>query len=205
MKKEDIEKALEVLKKALELCEESEGNKPIKKYEFTGETINHHGITLHRIRRLSDGLVGGFIEKEGNLSHDGVCFVFDDAKVYEDAWIFEDAMVSDAVICGNALVSGKAIVYDDAQVYGDAWVYEDAQVSYGAKIHGDAQICGGALVFDGAQVHGGVKVNGDAKVHGDVEICGNMEICGDAFIQERVVKRLGRNRRGRMMLHQKFK
>src|SRR6056297_137085 len=140
MKKEDIEKALEVLKKALELCEESEGNKPIKKYEFTGETINHHGITLHRIRRLSDGLVGGFIEKEGNLSHDGVCFVFDDAKVYEDAWIFEDAMVSDAVICGGALV------FDGAQVHGGVKVNGDA------KVHGDVEICGNMEICGDAEV-----------------------------------------------------
>ena len=31
-----------------------------KKYEFTGETKEHNGYTLHRIRRLSDGLVGGW-------------------------------------------------------------------------------------------------------------------------------------------------
>ena len=38
-----------------------------KKYEFTGETKEVFGRTLHRIKRLSDGLVGGWIESEDNL------------------------------------------------------------------------------------------------------------------------------------------
>ena len=42
-----------------------------KKYEFTGKTKNYKGRLLHRIRRISDGLVGGWIEKEENLSHEG--------------------------------------------------------------------------------------------------------------------------------------
>ena len=49
------------------------------KYEFTGETktIDFCGrfITLKRIRRIKDGFIGGWIEKEENLSHKGICFV----------------------------------------------------------------------------------------------------------------------------------
>ena len=50
-----------------------------KKYEFTGETkVNDDGVTLHRIRALRDtwyckkGDLGGWIEKEENLSHEGI-------------------------------------------------------------------------------------------------------------------------------------
>lgn len=32
-----------------------------KKYEFTGETKQYFGKTLHRIRRIRDSLVGGWI------------------------------------------------------------------------------------------------------------------------------------------------
>ena len=50
-----------------------------KKYEFTGKTANVGKHILHRIRALRDfgdvkaGDLGGFIESEGNLSHDGEC------------------------------------------------------------------------------------------------------------------------------------
>ena len=69
----------------------------MKKYEFTGEVKVKFGVTLKRIRALIDfgnvkkGELGGFIEKEENLSYAG------------DAWVSGDAEVS-----GNARVSGDA-------------------------------------------------------------------------------------------------
>ena len=68
----------------------------MKKYEFTGETKVIFGTTLHQIiavRDFSDvisGEIGGWIEKEENLSHNG------DARVYGDAWVSGNARVSGA-------------------------------------------------------------------------------------------------------------
>lgn len=82
----------------------------MKKYEFTGETKEINGITLHRIRAVRDfgdvraGDVGGWIEKEDNLSQKG------------NAWVYGDALVY-----GNALVYGDAQVYGNARVCGGAW------------------------------------------------------------------------------------
>ena len=78
----------------------------MKKYELTEETNTlADGTVLHRIRALRDipmhgvkyGDLGGFVERENNLSHDG------------DAWV-----------CGNAYVYGDARVYGDAEVCGYA-------------------------------------------------------------------------------------
>ena len=76
-----------------------------KKYEFTGETKKFSGRTLKRIKRISDGVIGGWIESEENLSHEGWCFIYDEAIVY-----------------GEARVYGKAIVYGKARVCGKAKV-----------------------------------------------------------------------------------
>ena len=83
-----------------------------KKYEFTGETKIHCGITLKQIRALvtiigvgSSGDVGGWIESEKCLEHSGNAWVSGNAQVSGNAWVY-----------GNALVSG------DAWVRGDAWI-----------------------------------------------------------------------------------
>ena len=82
-----------------------------KKYDFTGETIQYEGITLRRIvalRSFGDvkkGDIGGWIQKESNLSHRGRCWVYDNARVY-----------------GYGDVSGWAQVRDNAQVLGDGMV-----------------------------------------------------------------------------------
>ena len=63
-----------------------------RKYEFTGETRG----ALKRIRRLSDGLVGGWIESERNLDHEGKCFIYDSAVVSGSAVVRDSAVVCDS-------------------------------------------------------------------------------------------------------------
>ena len=118
-----------------------------KKYEFTGETKERCGHTLHRIRAIVDiayakaGEIGGWIESESNLYEYGDAWVYGDAVVYGNAKVYGDAKV-----CGNAVVCG------DAWVYGDAVVYGDAEVCGNAVVCGDAEVCGNAVVCGDAKV-----------------------------------------------------
>ena len=136
-----------------------------KKYKFTGKTIEVDGRTLRRIRRLSDGLIGGYIESEDNLSHEGECFVYDDARVFDNAYVHGDAQVS-----GNARVYGSALVYDNVRVYGNVYVYDSAQVSDNALVYGDALVYGNAQVSDNARVSGNARVYCRARVFGNAQV-----------------------------------
>jgi hypothetical protein len=104
-----------------------------RKYEFTGQTKGN----LKQIRRLKDGLVGGWIESEKNLSQEGDSFVYDNAGV-----------------AGNARVWGNARVYGNAKVVGNAKVFGDARVFGNAKVYGNAAVSGSAWVFGDADVSG---------------------------------------------------
>lgn len=103
----------------------------IKKFELDLSTkITSFGIELFRVKALisfgdvKKGDLGGYVEKEENLSHYGNAWVCSDAKVYGDAEVYGNAEVyGDAWVCGNAKV------YDNAKVYGDAWVCGDAKIS----------------------------------------------------------------------------
>jgi hypothetical protein len=107
----------------------------VKKYELTSETKVFLGKTLYRIKALvqfgnvNAGDLGGWIEKEENLSQSGNAWVYGDARVSGNAWVYGNAEVSgDARVYGNARVSGDASVYGDAEVYGNARVYGNAEV-----------------------------------------------------------------------------
>ena len=104
-----------------------------KKYELVmDDTININNHTLYRIKALRDfndvinddihiGDLGGYIESEDNLSHEGDCWIYDNAKVYGNAKVFGRARVfNNAKIYGNALISGNAKVFDNARVRGIA-------------------------------------------------------------------------------------
>lgn len=90
-----------------------------KKYELLSEKRIVYGSVLRRIRRLTDGEVGGWVEGEHNLNHSGACWVADNAAVYDRALVRDDAIVS----C-RANVYGQAIVRGQARVsgYGQALV-----------------------------------------------------------------------------------
>ena len=106
-----------------------------RKYRLTDETITVFGRTLYRIqatenipsRYVDKGELGGFIEKESNLS--GNAWVSGDARVFGDAWVSGNAWVS-----GDARVSGNAWVSGNARVSGNAWVSGNARVSGNAEV-----------------------------------------------------------------------
>lgn len=81
----------------------------MKKYEFTGETKRCRWGTLHRIRAVRDfgnvkkGDLGGFIESEDNLAHDGTAWVYGNARIYDNAKVY-----GNVIICGSAKVYGNA-------------------------------------------------------------------------------------------------
>ena len=157
----------------------------------TDLTIKVCKKTLYKIEATKDitkfgvkvGDLGGYIEKEENLSGDA--WVSGDAKVYGDAEVYGNAKVSE-----DAEVYGDAKVYGDAEVYGDAWVYGNAQVScdaevYGnAQVYGDAWVSGDARVCGNARVYGNALVSGDAWVSGDANVSGNAEVYGDKIEKE---------------------
>ena len=151
----------------------------IKKYELTDETLSWNGHTLHRIKAVRDfgnvrtGELGGWIEKEENLSHEGDCWVYDDAKVYDNA-----------VVKDNAKVCDSAIVCDHARVCDDVQVFERAQVCGNARVCDHAKIYDRAMVCDYARVCGDARVCDHAQVYGNAVVCGNVEICGDAVVKE---------------------
>ena len=112
----------------------------MKKFELTSEFVtNIFGTKLFRIKALVEfgnveaGELGGYIEKEENLDHDGNAWVYGNAKVYGDAEVYGDAKV-----------------YGDAEVYGNAWVCGDARVCGNAQVSGDA---------DYAYAHGFGSIN----------------------------------------------
>lgn len=93
----------------------------MKKYEMTSNVKEFLGHKLFQIKALKDfgdvkaGDLGGYIEKEENLSHNGNAWVYDNVKVYDNAKVFRDAQVhGNARVCGNAQIYNDALICDSA-------------------------------------------------------------------------------------------
>ena len=174
-----------------------------KKYKLTDEYITINNEKLYRIEALIDftfvrkGDRGGFIESEQNLSQDGNCWVFDNAKIYNNARVCENARIyNNAEVYCNAHIGENAFIHNDAEIYGNAKVYGNACITNNANIFGYAEVSDRACVFGNSYIYGNTKVYGqakifgdtrvwgNAKIHGNTKICGYIEICGNAEISE---------------------
>lgn len=179
-----------------------------KKYELTEEICKHNGVKLHRIRALVDipgvvaaGKLGGWIERDGNLSHNGRCWVSGNAKVYGNANVCDNARVRknakvygnskvlcDAIVSGNAVVSGdaevseNAYVHDNAEVYGNARVHGNSNVYGTTRVYGKATVYGNAYIYSKSKVYDNARIAGYAVVAGNAIACGNCCIHGDARV-----------------------
>ena len=97
-----------------------------KKFELTAECKIVLGVKLFRIRALKAiakfsvkiGDLGGWIEKEGNLSQYGNAWVYGDARVYGNAEVYGNARVyGNALVCGDARICCKA----DYMIFKNSW------------------------------------------------------------------------------------
>lgn len=166
-----------------------------KKYKLTDETIMYYGRELHRIESLRNfnsieiGQKGGFIESEDNLSHEGNCWVYENAKVYDNAIVSEDAHIcynaevyQDAKVYGNALIEGYAKVIGKAQVYGTAHINEYSLICEYAQVFDGAYITDVATIKDYAKVYGKTLVRGYTTITNHAEIYGNAVVKDMSYI-----------------------
>lgn len=107
----------------------------MKKYKLTNQTIEYKGRTLYQIQarksfaHVSKGDLGGYIEKEDNLSHKGNAWVSENAMIFDQAKIVDNAWISDsAKVYGHAEVSGYARIYGESEVCGDAQIGGNAEI-----------------------------------------------------------------------------
>ena len=162
------------------------------KFEMTDiGRVMHRGEREYRVARIravrdipaagvKAGDLGGFLEREGNLSHIG------------DAWVGEDAIVSDgACVSETAQVGGQAQVHGGARVFGEAKVHENAWIAGNAMVRASAQVSGSARVFGTTAVSGHANISGKAEVYGDSVVTCSAQVNGDARIRSEWVENDG--------------
>ena len=108
----------------------------MKKFELTENYKMCCGRKLFQIRALvtikdvvESGELGGYIEKECNLSQ------------FDNSWVSGNAQVF-----GNARVIGNSCVTENARVSGNAFVAGNSCVSGNDHVRGDVLVLGDAIL-----------------------------------------------------------
>lgn len=116
-----------------------------KKYEILmdeANTIEWKGHILHRIRALRDfndvreGDIGGYVEKEKNLSQCGNCWIYDEAKAMDNSRIYDDS-----------------IMYDNSEMHENSIMCDDSEMHNDSELHGNSAMYNNSMIFDNSSMH----------------------------------------------------
>lgn len=144
------------------------------------QSITFEGRTLYRIKALRDfadvtkGDYGGYIQNYRNLSQDGTCWIYDDAKVLDKGSVSQSATVYH-----NAIVRDYVKIERTALIEDNAIISQHAIVTGLANICGNAQIKGNSLIMDSALINGDAIIDGD-----DVTIYGRTILSSNSHISK---------------------
>ena len=117
----------------------------MKKYKLTAETKIVLGNKIYRIealrnfttinnREVKEGDKGGWVQFEDNLSHEGLCWLFDEAIGMENSKRIENAVGFEnsqqygySCQSGNSWQSGNSQQYENSQQSGDSRQSENSR------------------------------------------------------------------------------
>ena len=124
----------------------------MKKYEILMDeenTIEWNGHILHRIKALKDfrnvrkGDIGGYVQKEKNLSQEGNCWIYDNAKAMDSSRIYDNSEMHDnsvmhenSIMFDNSEIHDSSIMHDNCRMYNDSRMYGDGELNNKAKLYG---------------------------------------------------------------------
>lgn len=163
-----------------------------KKYEILNDqskVVSFKGkeYTLYRIRALTDiflhgvtkGTLGGWVEHENILSHEG------------NAWIANESCVGGkTIVQDDAYVSENAMVFGESEIKGQAKVKDSATV-YNTHIHRNVIVSGCATLLavrlNGSSFHHPLKIGGDVHIQASIIGGSNTVIEGNVHVTESVL------------------
>lgn len=141
-----------------------------KKYEITDIAHEEYPF-LHRVRALRDvgldvkaGDLGGFVERERNLSQENNAWIYDDAIAAGSAIVDQDSQLRDwAVACESAYISQGSVMTQNARAEGFAFLR-------GANLSENALASSHAMVLnDQDHPEWSPHVSGNCAVYGTVQ------------------------------------
>ena len=183
-----------------------------KKYELTDNTIRFDGQILCRIKALKDfgdvkaGDLGGYVSDENNLSQNGNCWVYDDAKVYglgevrDNATIHQISLIRSSTVTGDSIITGDSRISDtnikDSKIEDAKICCSDINNSkikegiYEGKENEDSLFRSPFLKISSAEIEGNnIKISGKATIENSkIQIKQECEINDEAEIKNAIIK-----------------
>ena len=168
----------------------------MKKYELIKESKTmFEGIEIYRIRALKDfsdvrtGDIGGWVCSEDNLSQNGNCWIYDNAKCLDDARVYYNAkmydnaiMYDDAMMYDNSRMFNNTIMYNNSRIFNNAKMYDNAMMYNKTRMFSNAIMGDNAIMYDEAIIGDNAKMFDNSRMYDDAIMYDNAILDKDKLL-----------------------
>ena len=145
-----------------------------KKFELSNITMEYKGRTLYRIKATKDfsdvkkGDLGGWVQYEENLSQQGICWIYDDAKCMDNSRVTEDSIMRDF-----------AEMYDCSKMHDYSQMFDHSEMHYCSEMydysqmHDYSKMCNFSEMYDCSEMHDYSQIHDYSQMHDFSEMHGN--------------------------------
>jgi len=143
----------------------------MRKFRLTRLNKIVTGIKVSRIQALKDfanvkaGDLGGWVQSEHNLSHNGNCWIYDDACAIEYSGVR-----------GNASMHENSFISEHAKLWGNSSIHDNS------KLRNRTTLWNNSTLYNNACLLGDISLIYNACVYGNIKLSGTFYLAKDAYV-----------------------
>ena len=173
-----------------------------RKYEMTNITMEFEERTLYRIRALKNfrnveaGDLGGWVSGKYNLSQEGECWIYDEAKCMDNARMYHNSvMYNNAIMCDFSEMHGcsemhnysamldNSRMYNCSAMYDNSRMYNDSKMYNNSRMFDNSAMYNNAVMLDNSKMFENSRMYRDSRLKNKEKLCGKLVTKVDRFIE----------------------
>ena len=173
-----------------------------RKYEMTNITMEFEERTLYRVRALKNfrnvkaGDLGGWVSGKHNLSQEGDCWIYDEAKCMDNARMYHNsAMYNNAVMCDFSEMHGcsemhnysamldNSRMYNCSAMYDNSRMYNDSKMYNNSRMFDNSAMYNVAVMLDNSKMLENSRMYRNSRLKNKEKLCGKLVCKVDRFIE----------------------
>ena len=167
-----------------------------KKYELTNITMEFEERTLYRIRALKNfrnveaGDLGGWVSGKYNLSQEGECWIYDEAKCMDNARMYHNSvMYNNAIMCDFSEMHNYSAMLDNSRMYNCSAIYDNSRMYNDSKMYNNSRMFDNSAMYNNAVMLDNSKMFENSRMYRDSRLKNKEKLCGklvtkvDRFIE----------------------
>ena len=173
-----------------------------RKYEMTNITMEFEERTLYRIRALKNfrnvkaGELGGWVSGKHNLSQEGECWIYNEAKCMDNARMYHNStMYNNSVMCDFSEMHGRSemhnysAMYDNSRMYNCSAMYDNSRMYNDSKMYNNSRMFDNSAMYNNAVMLDNSKMFENSRMYRDSRLKNKEKLCGklvtkvDRFIE----------------------